>query len=149
MTTHPLHTWCEYLSNDNYTSLITYVENINQNIDNNSILLLVGEGPTGKSTLLKDIQKYIETNKGGVSGYQDINNLDFHQPFSPITIFINQNDAWNGRFTNVNNPKVRGILNFIKFKLNGILIQNNLHNIPEILLQMNCFTIIEMNHHFI
>ena len=75
--------WRPYLSEYGYNTLIKYVENIKNNIKNDKILLLTGEGPTGKTTLKRAIVDYIgEENCTS----QDIENINFHVPFTPLKI---------------------------------------------------------------
>ncbi len=56
---HALNSWKEYLSQADYDYLINYVENAKNNRPNNKLLVLLGEGGTGKSRLIKDITNYI------------------------------------------------------------------------------------------
>ena len=103
MSHHPLQHWSQFLSDDDYTSLISYVENVRNFQNNNSILLLVGEGPTGKSTLMREIKDYIETTHGDLCSYQNINMINFHDNFSSLTIFIE--GGFEGRYNNINIPR--------------------------------------------
>lgn len=55
--------WKDYLSNEDYNFLINYINNLNNDIINDKILILYGEGGTGKTTLINDIRKNIKQYK--------------------------------------------------------------------------------------
>ena len=56
MTEHYLYEWKQYLNNNegDYEYLIQFVENVKNNIPNDKMIILVGIGANGKSTLIKN-----------------------------------------------------------------------------------------------
>jgi hypothetical protein len=137
---HPLNEWKQFLSEYGYNSLIKYVENVKNNRENKTILLLTGEGPTGKSTLKRQIIDYIGKHK---CTQQDITNINFHSKFMSLVEFENTlpND-------NKATKKIQGVINFVLFKLSGIYIHPDLQDFPTRIHLLQSFTIIEMNHSF-
>jgi ABC-type dipeptide/oligopeptide/nickel transport system ATPase component len=138
---HPLNGWKQFLSEYGYNSLIKYVENVKNNRENKTILLLTGEGPTGKSTLKRQIVEYIGKGK---CTQQDITNINFHTKFISLvefgdTLLINDNKA---------RKQIQGVINFGLFKLSGVYIHPDLHDFPTLFTLLQSFTIIEMTHSF-
>ena len=56
---HILHSWKQYLTKDNYTFLLQFVENAKNHIPNEKVLILSGIGRNGKTTLMHEIMFYI------------------------------------------------------------------------------------------
>jgi tRNA A37 threonylcarbamoyladenosine biosynthesis protein TsaE len=54
-----LEHWKPYLKTDDYDYLTTFIENIYQNIVNQKIVILVGSGCNGKTTLINQIVEKI------------------------------------------------------------------------------------------
>ena len=133
--------WRPYLSEYGYNTLIKYVENIKNNIKNDTILLLTGEGPTGKTTLKRAIVDYIGEDN---CTHQDIENINFHVPFKSLVEFYDS-ILIDG---NTTRKKIQGIKNFTLFNLNGVYIHPDLHDLPIEINLLQCFSIIEMNHRF-
>ncbi len=76
--THVLDIWKPYLSFDNFHHLIQFVENSKNNVHNNKLLILLGNGgPNGKSTLISHISKYIGEENFRLS---DTNGSGFFDP---------------------------------------------------------------------
>lgn len=59
MTEHCLDNWKQYLSDDDYSFLVTYVENIKNDIPNDKMIILCGPGRNGKSTLIQQVLDYL------------------------------------------------------------------------------------------
>ena len=138
---HHFSNWRPYLSEYGYNTLIKYVENVKNNIKNDTILLLTGEGPTGKSTLKRAIIDYIGRDN---CTCQDIENINFHVPFKSLVEFDNS-ILIDG---NTTRKKIQGIKNFTLFNLNGVYIHPDLHDFPRELSVLRYFSVIEMNHIF-
>lgn len=137
---HHFSDWRSYLSEYGYNTLIKYVENIKNDIKNDTILLLTGEGPTGKTTLKRAIVDYIGEDN---CTHQDIENINFHVPFKSLVVF--DSILIDG---NTTRKKIQGIKNFTLFNLNGVYIHPDLHDLPRELSLLQYFSIIEMNHIF-
>ena len=79
-STHVLDKWKPYLAEEDYEYLISYVEKCKNNLPNHKLLLLFGEGGNGKSTLITEIEKYVDndsfikgdTTSGHASGFEPI-----------------------------------------------------------------------------
>lgn len=138
---HRFSNWRPYLSEYGYNTLIKYVEKIKNNIKNDTILLLTGEGPTGKTTLKRAIVDYIGEEN---CTRQDIENINFHAPFKSLVEFDNS-ILIEG---NTTRKKLQDIKNFILFNLNGVYIHPDLLDLPREINLLQCFSIIEMNHRF-
>jgi cobalamin biosynthesis Co2+ chelatase CbiK len=57
---YTLDNWKPYLNEEDFEYLINYVENSKNNLPNNKILILLGNGgANGKSTLITEIENYL------------------------------------------------------------------------------------------
>ena len=57
---YALDNWKPYLNEEDFEYLINYVENFKNNLPNNKILILLGNGgANGKSTLITEIENYL------------------------------------------------------------------------------------------
>ena len=113
-----LDTWKQYLTEDDYFYLITYVENIKNNILNDKMIILSGQGGTGKSTLKKDIQNYLGDDNcenfpmsGEVIYNENIKKIGFFSGIDAISRSKKNNNA---------------IINLIKYKQSLIADKNNI-----------------------
>jgi tRNA uridine 5-carbamoylmethylation protein Kti12 len=138
MTVHYLDNWKQYLTQDDYNYLIQFIENIKNNIPNDKMILLSGTGRTGKTTLKKDIQKYL--------GYETC------EPF-PMSgeIIYNENIKKLGFFSGIDEISSHkktniAIINLIKYKQSFISDTNYIEKVNDKLLEYS--KIIEMKHIF-
>lgn len=142
-TLHPLHTWSQYLSQEDYDYLINYIENIKNNSPNDKMIILSGEGRTGKTTLKKDIHNYLTSELceelpiilGEIIYYESIKRLGFLCGIHEISSNKKINQAMN-----------QAIINFIKYKQSFIADTNCIEKVNNKLLE-HC-KIITMNHVF-
>jgi predicted AAA+ superfamily ATPase len=127
MTAHELDNWRRYLSEDDYTYLIQYIENIKNDIPNDKMIILSGPSRTGKSTLMNDIQIYLGRDLWGYSypSCEIINNkhiprLVLFPEISPVTL---------GKYT----KDTRAIINLIKYKQSFLTATNFIDKINRTL----------------
>tara|TARA_Y200000002_G_scaffold370377_1_gene365787 strand:+ start:797 stop:1213 length:417 start_codon:yes stop_codon:yes gene_type:complete len=71
MATHSFDNWKQYLSDDDYLFLMSYLENIKNNLPNNKMVILCGPGRNGKSTLIKEIIEYLGDERCGMQPASD------------------------------------------------------------------------------
>jgi len=130
-----LDTWKQYLLEDDYFYLITYIENIKNNILNDKMILLSGQGGTGKSSLKKDIQNYLGDDicgnfpmSGEVIYNENIKKLGFFSGIDEISSSKKNNNA---------------IINLIKYKQSLIADTNNIEKVNKTLLEHSRVIIME------
>lgn len=76
--THILDNWKPYLIKEDFEYLINYVENCKNNLPNNKLIILLGNGgANGKSTLIKEISNYIGNENFRIC---DTNGSVFNEP---------------------------------------------------------------------
>ena len=135
--THILQSWQPYLSDDDFQYLITYVENIKQNLPNNKLLLLLGNrGANGKSTLIREIVRYIGNEHFRLC---DINGSAFNQPIVKL-IHIPSINEYRKKY-------IQQLKNVIQYGQSIIAETNDIEKIPENLL--DSIKIIKMSHIFV
>ena len=138
MALHHLDNWKQYLTNDDYNYLIQYIENIKNNISNDKMIILYGPSKTGKSTLIKDIQKYLGHELCGkfmLSG-----EIIYNENIKKLGFFSEIDEIYSSKKNNI------AIINLIKYKQSLISVTNNIERVNNKLLEFS--KIINMNHIF-
>ena len=138
MTQHPLDNWKQYLSNDDYTYLIQYIENIKHNGSNDKMIILSGPGRTGKTTLKNDIQKYLGDEICG--NFPMSGDLIYSENIKKLGFFCLIEEIKSNKKNN------RAIINLIKYKQSFIAETCQIESVNINLLEFS--KIIEMNHIF-
>lgn len=138
MAQHQLDNWKQYLSEDDYSYLIKYIENIKHNIPNDKMIILYGPGGSGKTSLKIDIQKYL--------GNDTCENYKMSGD-----IIYNENIKKLGFICLMEEPKIskknnRAIINLIKYKQSFIADTCVIERVNINLLEFS--RIIELNHIF-
>jgi len=136
---HPLHNWSQYISQEDYNYLINYIENIKNNSPNDKMIILSGEGRTGKTTLKKDIYNYLTPE------------LCEELPTISVEIIYNETIKRLGFLCGIHeissSKKMnQAIINFIKYKQSFIADTNCIEKVNNKLLE-HC-KIITMKHVF-
>ena len=138
MTTHFLESWSQYLPAEDYKFLIQYVENVKNGIPNDVMIILYGDGRTGKSTLMRQIGEYL----GNVlSGTMMTSGELIYSKYIPQLGFLNGLEG-----TSTSKKTSYAIANLIKYKQSFIAAVNNIGTIHP-LLQMHS-RVIYMTHVF-
>lgn len=135
--THTLDNWKPYLSKEDFEYLINYVENSKNNLPNNTILILLGNGgANGKSTLITEIENYL-----GNENFRrcDTNGSAFLEPIVKL-IHISAIDEYKKKY-------IQQLKNIIKYGQSIIAETNNIEKIHKNLL--DCVRIIKMEHKFL
>jgi ABC-type lipoprotein export system ATPase subunit len=138
MTQHPLDNWKQYLTDDDYTYLIKYIENIKHNISNDKMVILSGRGGTGKSTLKNDIEKYLGNET--CQNYKMSGEIIYNENIKKLGFFCLSDEI---KISKKNN---RAIINLIKYKQSFIADTCQIERVNISLLEFS--KIIEMNHIF-
>lgn len=138
MTQHPLDNWKQYLSNDDYTYLIQYIENIKHNGSNDKMIILSGPGRTGKTTLKNDIQKYLGNDT--CENYKMSGDIIYSENIKKLGFFCLIEEIKSNKKNN------RAIINLIKYKQSFIAETCQIESVNINLLEFS--KIIEMNHIF-
>ena len=134
---HPLHTWSQYLSQEDYNFLINYIENIKNNSPNDKMIILSGEGRTGKTTLKKDIHHYLTPEL--CEELQTISGVN-NESIKRLGFFCGIHEISSNKKMN------QSIINFIKYKQSFIADTNCIEKVNNTLLE-HC-KIITMKHIF-
>ena len=134
--THILNNWKPYLIQEDFEYLINYVENCKNNLPNNKLLILLGSGGNGKSTLIKEISNYI-----GNENFRkcDTNGSAFLEPIVKL-IHITAIDEYTNKY-------IQQLKNVIQYGQSIIAETNNNENINTKLL--DCVRVIKMEHKFV
>jgi len=138
MTTHCLDRWKQYLTEDDYSYLIQYIENVKNNISNDKMIILSGQSRTGKTTLQKDIQTYLGDEKCGMYVF-------------PGELIYNENIKKLGFFCGIdalttNTKNNHAIINYIKYKQSFISDTTYIERVNSKLLAHS--RVIKMTHVF-
>ena len=134
--THILDNWKQYLIEEDFEYLINYVENCKNNLPNNKLLILLGSGGNGKSTLIKEISNYI----GNENFRQcDTNGSAFLEPIVKL-IHIPAIDEYTNKY-------IQQLKNVIQYGQSIIAETYNNENINKKLL--DCVRVIKMEHKFL
>jgi len=138
MTAHYLDTWKQYLTEDDYSYLIQYVENVKNDISNDKMIILSGEGRTGKTRLKNDIQTYLGGEKCGdfmISG-----EIIYSENIKKLGLFCGIDDIYSSKKNN------NAIINLIKYKQSFIADTIRIEKVKSKLLEHS--RIIKMTHVF-
>lgn len=146
MTNHSLHSWAQYLKQDDYDYLIQYIENVKNNIPNNKMIILSGKGRTGKSTLINDISHYLGDEfikNAGILSFVD--DLIYCENIKQKLVCLCEIDELPTR--NYLYNKVKAIINFIKYNQSIITMTIHIEKVNKNVLEY-C-RVITMEHVFI
>jgi hypothetical protein len=135
--THILDNWKPYLIGEDFKYLINYVENCKNNLPNNKLLILLGNGgANGKSTLITEISNYI-----GNENFRkcDTNGSAFLEPIVKL-IHIPSIDEYKKKY-------IQQLKNVIQYGQSIIAETNNNEKINKKLL--DCVRFIKMEHKFL
>ena len=138
MTAHYLDTWKQYLAEDDYSYLIQYVENVKNDISNDKMIILSGEGRTGKSRLKNNIQTYLGDEKCGdfmISG-----EIIYNENIKKLGLFCGIDEIYSSKKNN------NAIINLIKYKQSFIADTIRIEKVKSKLLEHS--RIIKMTHVF-
>jgi len=138
MVTNIIHNWEQYLTSEDYTYLIQYIENIKNGISNDKMIILSGPSSSGKSTLKKNITSYLSNEMCG----EYIMSCDFiyNETIKPLGFFCGIDEISRSKKNN------QAIINFIKYKQSFIADTNNIERVNIKLLEHS--KIITMTHIF-
>jgi ABC-type dipeptide/oligopeptide/nickel transport system ATPase component len=126
------------LPEDDYSYLIQYVENVKNDISNDKMIILSGEGRTGKTTLKNNIQTYLGDEKCGdfmISG-----EIIYSENIKKIGPFCGIDDIYSSKKNN------NAIINLIKYKQSFIADTIRIERVKSNLLEHSI--IIKMTHVF-
>ena len=135
--THTLDNWKPYLSESDFQYLIEYVENSKNNLPNNKLLILLGNGgANGKSTLITEISNYIGNENFRLC---DTNGSAFLEPIVKLIHIVAINEY--------KKKYIQQLKNVIQYGQSIIAETNNNEKINEKLL--DCVRVIKMEHKFL
>lgn len=149
MATNTLHQWAPYLNGEDLTYLIQYIENIKNGVPNDKMIILYGPGPSGKTTLMREIKTYLGDDFCGEEYHP--NKLIEEDNIKPL-IFLDEGTLddtvrYAKHRYNTNRIKVNSIVNFIKFGVSFIIATNEIDTINTKIIENS--KIIMMNHCFL
>lgn len=128
--------WKPYLSVDDITYLITFVDNLKNNRPNDKMIILSGKnGRNGKTTLLNEIIQYIGENNCHECAPD--NNV-FSLPIKPLVVF-------NG-IESYHKKQVPLLINIITYRQSIIADTNRIEKVDPSLLEVS--KVINMFHQF-
>jgi ABC-type phosphate transport system ATPase subunit len=142
-TLNAFQDWQQYLQQEDFEYLIQYIENIKNGIPNYKMIILIGPGRNGKTTLINEIETHLGDELFGV---YDVDELIYEQNIKPLIllqdgILYRTNRTYKGikNFPNA-------LINFINYGVSFIVVAYNLHTVNERILEHS--RIIEMMHIF-
>ena len=131
-----LDEWKPYLTDEDISYLITFVDNLKNNLPNDKMIILSGKnGRNGKTTLLKEIIQYIGDNN--CHDCAPDNNV-FSLPIKPLVVF-------NG-IESYHKKQVPLLKNIITYKQSIIADTNRIEKVNPRLLEVS--KVINMFHQF-
>lgn len=130
--------WDQYLTTEDYSYLIQYIENIKNGISNDKMIILVGVARTGKSTLKKNIVSYLGND---LCGYFPMScDFIYNEIIKPLGFFCDISEISSSKKNN------QAIINFIKYKQSFIADTDDIEKVNKKLLEHS--KIIMMTHVF-
>jgi ABC-type phosphate/phosphonate transport system ATPase subunit len=138
MATHCLDNWKQYLPSDDYNFLITYIENIRNDIPNDKMIILFGPGRNGKSTLIRNIQQYLGDEICGVQ--QASGDIIHNEHIKKLIVLHGLCDILRSK------KKNNATINLIKYNQSFIAETVALSDIRKDVLQLS--KVIKMEHVF-
>ena len=147
MTNHSLHSWSQYLKQDDYDYLIQYIENVKNNIPNDKMIILSGKGGNGKTTLIEDIRKYLGEEFFKSTNYESfVNDIIYCENIKQKLVSLyDEISCLTERSYRYN--KVKAVINFIKYNQSMITMTNQIEKVNEKILEYS--RVITMEHVFI
>lgn len=135
MTSHFLANWQQYLLQEDYEYLVTFVENIKNGFENDKMIILSGPGRTGKTTLKNNIVTCLGDDLCG-------------KYIKPATIIYEENIKKLIVFDEISyrSHHTQALINLIKYKQSIITYTNNIERVNKKLLDYS--KIIKMEHIF-
>jgi len=142
-TLNAFQNWQQYLQQADFEYLIQYIENIKNGIPNHEMIILLGPGCNGKSTLIEEIQTHLGDQ---LFEFHDVRELIYEENIKPL-IFLQEGILLN---TNRNYRRIKNfpnaVINFINYGVSFIIETNHLDTINTRILEHS--RIIEMTHIF-
>lgn len=138
MASHCLDNWKQYLSDDDYSFLVTYVENVKNDIPNDKMIILCGPGRNGKTTLIQDIQEYLGKDICGIQ--LATNDIIHNENIKKLIVLSGLCDIMRSK------KKNNAMINLIKYKQSFIAETVALELVSDKLLSFS--RVIKMEHVF-
>ena len=140
MVTNDINKWKQYLTNEDYMYLVQYIENIKNGISNDKMIILVGPGRSGKSTLKNDIYSYLGDELCDIYDMSCAGDIIYHENIKKLGFFCEFDETVN------NKKKTQAIINFIKYKQSFITDTQNIEEVNKKILEYS--KVITMTHIF-
>ncbi len=138
MVSNEISSWEQYLMHEDYVYLVNYIENIKNGISNDKMIILVGPGGNGKSTLKETIISYLGHEMCEV--YSRPSDIIYYETIKPLGLFNEIEEKIKSK------KNTQAIINFIKYKHSFIVDTCNLGRLNKKLLEHS--KIIMMTHKF-
>jgi len=136
--------WSQYLQQEDFDYLIQYIENIQNGIPNNEMIILIGLGRNGKTTLIDEIYTYLGEELCGYSG--TVYELIYEENIKPFIILQEGAIYWTKQNNKTNNKLMNSLINFIQYGISFIHESNSIDNVNQKILEHS--KIIMMTHIF-
>jgi hypothetical protein len=138
--------WSQYLQQEDFDYLIQYIENIQNGIPNNEMIILLGLGRNGKTTLKHEICTYLGEELCGYMYDRVLHELIYEENIKPFIIF-QEGDIYRTEQNNKSNKKlINSLINFIRYGISFITILNDVDTVNQKILEHS--KIIMMTHIF-
>jgi hypothetical protein len=140
--------WEQYLSAEDFEYLIQYIDNINYGIPNDKMIILLGPGRNGKTTLMDEIESYLGDELCGCEYYttSEFSELIFQENIKPLIMLDYMTICWTRKNYKRNLKLANLIKNFTKYGISFITDVNRIDIINQKILKNS--RIIEMTHIF-
>ena len=140
MVSDDITSWNNYLTNEDYMYLVQYIENIKNGISNDKMIILVGPGRSGKTTLTEHISSYLGNEMCGVYSCMSPNDIIYDENIKPLGFLNGINEIFKSKKNN------QAIINLIKYKQSFIVGTPDIERVNKKLIEHS--KIIMMTHIF-
>jgi altronate dehydratase len=135
--------WQQYLHQEDFEYLIQYIENVKNGIPNVRMIILLGLGCNGKTTLINEIETHLGDE---LFVFHDVRELIYEENIKPFILLQDATIQDTNRNNRGSRNRCNALINFINYGVSFIIEANHLNTVNTKILEHS--RIIEMTHIF-